>query len=177
MRDDSGQSVVEFLLVLPLLLTILMLIVRVNTVIQMSIVDQKYAREQVLFISGNSPDYPLRANIVTVLAKSGMNQLVVGVSENKPADADGGEGTDTTASTYYIGRKPGLAESQDSGDDITARATIRVRNTVTLCLPMISFGGTPAFDFNPSGGGQSKYNLPDDPRAWKFCSSKLEQST
>ncbi|MFL5812390.1 MAG: TadE/TadG family type IV pilus assembly protein [Bdellovibrionia bacterium] len=175
--DDSGQSVLEFLLVLPVLMTIVMLIIRVNTAIQMSIVDQKYARAQTLFITGNAAEYPLRAAVVSDLAQSGMNQLVVGVSEDPPRDPNGGEGDQkVSASTYYIGRRPGgMSENSDSGDDISKRVTIRVRNTVTLCLPMINLDGKPAFDFNVGGGGSPKYNYKEDPRSWQFCSSKLEQ--
>jgi competence protein ComGC len=177
-HDDRGQSVLEFLLVLPLMMAVILLIIRSNTAIQMSIVDQKYAREQVMFLAGNSPEYPLRAGIVKDLASRGMNQLVVGVSEDKPSDGEGGDGSDTKASTYYIGRRPGgMSEQQDAGDDITRRVTIRIRNTVTLCLPQVAIGTKPSYDFDPSGNGTSQYNYPEDPRAWKFCSSTLEQRT
>jgi hypothetical protein len=176
-HDDSGQSVLEFLLVLPILMTIVALIIRVNTAIQMSIVDQKYARAQALFVAGNAAEYPLRAGVVTDLAQNGMNQFVVGVSEDPPRDPNGGEGDQrVSASTYYIGRRPGgMNESPDTGDDITKRVTIRVRNTVTLCLPMIYLDGKPAFEFSAGGGGSPKYNYKEDPKSWQFCSSKLEQ--
>ncbi len=175
-HDDSGQSVLEFLLILPLVMTVVMLMIRVNTAIQMSVVDQKYARAQVLFLAGNSPEYPLRASVVQNLASDGMNQLVVGVSEDRPNESSGGEFGDTAASTYYIGRRPGgMGEDPDTGDSISKRVTIRVRNTVTLCTPQLSFGGKPAFDFKSSGGNGPQYNYPEDPRAWQFCSSKLEQ--
>src|SRR4051812_29710869 len=101
LRSESGQSVLEFLLVLPLLLTIILLLMRVNTVINMGIVNQKYARAQVFFIAENSPEYPARVGVVSNLANSGMNQLIVGVSESHPADDDGAEGANTMASTYY----------------------------------------------------------------------------
>jgi hypothetical protein len=176
--NDSGQSVLEFLLVLPVLMTIVMLIIRVNTAIQMSIVDQKYARAQTLFIAGNAAEYPIRAAVVADLAQVGMNQLVVGVSEDPPRDPNGGEGDQkVSASTYYIGRRPGgMNESPDAGDAITKRVTIRVRNTVTLCLPMIYMDKKPAFEFNVGGGGSPKYNYKEDPSYWQFCSSKLEQN-
>src|SRR5262249_48876225 len=152
----------EFLFVLPLMMAVILLMIRSNTAIQMSIVDQKYARAQVLFLAGNSPEYPLRQSIVTDLAGKGMNQLVVGVSEDKPSSGTGADGTDTRASTYYIGRRPGgMGEQPDAGDDITRRVTIRIRNTVTLCLPQISIGGKPAYDFNSSGNGTSQYHYPE----------------
>jgi competence protein ComGC len=175
-RDDEGQSVLELLLVLPLLMAILMMIIRVNTVIQMSIVDQKYARAQTLYIAGNAAEYPLRAHIVDELGRSGMNQLVVGVSEDPPSDADGESDGATAASSYYIGRRPGgMGEMTDAGDDITRRTNIRVRNTVTICLPPISIAGKAAFEFRVGDGSNPQYNLPEDPKAWKFCSAKLEQ--
>jgi hypothetical protein len=140
----------------------------------MSIVDQKYARAQTLYLSANSPEYPLRAGVVADLANHGMNQLVVGISEDHPSDANGGEGKENAASTYYIGRKPGgMGENSEPGDDITKRVTIRVRNTVTLCLPMIAIDGKPAIEFISANGGlRVKYNYKDDPKAWQFCSTK-----
>lgn len=175
-HDDSGQSVLEFLLILPVMMAVVMLMIRVNTAIQMSVVDQKYARSQITFLAANASEYPQRAGIITELGKDGMNQLVVGVSEDAPRDTEGGEGAETAASTYYIGRRPGgMGEDPANGDSISKRVTIRVRNTVTICLPMISFGGTPAFDPGGTSGTGPKYNYPENPRAWQFCSSKQEQ--
>jgi hypothetical protein len=176
-RDDEGQSVLEFLLILPLLIAVLTLIIRTNTVIQMSIVDQKYARAQTLTIAGNAAEYPLRAGIVSYLGKNGMNQLIVGVSEHHlESGSDGGGGQSATASTYYIGRRPAMQEDTEAGE-VDHRLTIRVRNTVTLCLPTISVGGKPAFDFNPNGPSGGTYNYPEDPKAWQFCSSSREQNS
>lgn len=176
LRSERGQSVLEFLLVLPMLLMITMLLVRANTAIQMNIVDQKYAREQTLFVAGNSADYPMRSGITAALSTEWSNQLVIGVSDNhldENDDSDGGR--NTVASTYYIGRKQNMGGSDDPGDtNITQRARVRIRNTVTICMPLISFAGTAAFDFNPSGGGSPKYNLPENPGDYQFCSVKGE---
>lgn len=173
-HDDSGQSVLEFLFVLPVTVAVLILMIRSNTAIQMSIVDQKYSRAQILYLSGNGAEYPLRTKVVKDMTDDGMNQLVVGVSEDAPRDAEGGEGADTAASSYYIGRRPGLTgEDVDPGDTISKRLNVRVRNTVTICLPQVSFGKTPAVEISNSG---IKYNYQEDPRAWQFCSSKtMEQ--
>ena len=174
-HDDSGQSVLEFLFVLPVTIAVLLVMIRSNTAIQMSIVDQKYSRSQIFFLAGNASEYPLRRKVVQDMTDDGMNQLILGVSEDAPRDSDGGEGGDTAASSYYIGRRPGLTgEDADPGDSISKRLNVRVRNTVTICLPQVSFGKTPAVEVSNSGAIQ--YHYQDDPRAWQFCSSQnMEQ--
>ena len=53
----------EFLVMLPLMVGLAMLMIRVNTVIQMGIVNQQYARAQALFVAGNGSEYPQRSDI------------------------------------------------------------------------------------------------------------------
>jgi len=48
LSSERGQSVLEFVFMLPILLGLIVIMVRSNTVIQMSIVNQKYARAQAL---------------------------------------------------------------------------------------------------------------------------------
>lgn len=170
--DERGQSVLEFLLVLPLLFGITSLLVRVNTVIQMSIVDQKYARQQLLFVSGNGADYPRRAGMVNdmMYAYPG-NVLTVGVSENYTPENDPAHRT--LASTYSISRKsdPPGADNSDQME-VQKRSNIRVRNTVSICIPLVSFGGRPAL--SPGDSGIPQYQLPEDPTQWTYCNTRQD---
>ena len=52
---EDGQSIVEFLVSLPLLVGLAVVLIRVNSAIQMSIVNQQYARAQTLNLTYNSP--------------------------------------------------------------------------------------------------------------------------
>lgn len=156
--NRHGQGVVEFLFVLPVILLMSMFLVRTNTVIQMSIVNQKYARAQNLFLTYNSAEYPDLARRVAQPNKE--HQTVLVASNPAPRDGAGGEGRVFFASTFKI--KPGKGgyfESfkRDSGPDsgaergiagraegedaegqrdiVRERTFVRVRNTVTLCTP------------------------------------------
>lgn len=170
--DDRGQGALEFLLLLPMCLGVVMLMIRVNTVIQISIVDQKYAREQALFVAGNAADYPLRPGVVETLAGTGAsmsNQLVMGVSENAPTgtgDADS-ESFNTQASTFVIGRASNRLGSDAQGE-VNKRSKIRVRNTVNLCLPLLSTNNTPIFNQNTG-----IYQMPENPSQYKFCTTEI----
>ncbi|MEO5970142.1 MAG: hypothetical protein ABIQ95_09460, partial [Bdellovibrionia bacterium] len=53
--NNEGQSVIEFIFMLPLLIGMSTLLVNINTAIQMGIVNQQYARFQTLFLTFNSP--------------------------------------------------------------------------------------------------------------------------
>src|SRR4051812_32338299 len=87
---EEGQSIIEFLLMLPMLLGITMILIKLNIAIQIAIVDQQYARAQALFLAFNSPYYPSVQKREQRLVPSGTNQLITGVSDN--AD-EGGQGT------------------------------------------------------------------------------------
>src|SRR4051794_31601143 len=80
-KGEEGQSMVEFLFMLPLLLGLAVLLVRISTAIQISIVDQQYARSQTLFLTYNSATYP-RLGLQVSMQQKGLNQMVVGVSDN-----------------------------------------------------------------------------------------------
>jgi hypothetical protein len=104
----------------------------------------------------------------------GMNQIIVGVSEDHPSGSEGGESGSVAASTYYIGRKQGMNEQPDAGDGINRRVTVRIRNAVSLCLPQLSIGNKPVYNWSASGGSP-QYNFPENPKAWTFCSTPVEQ--
>ncbi len=131
---QEGQSILEFLLLLPIMVGIVAVMIKVNSLIQMAIVNQQYARSQALFLTYNSPVYPelrFRAGNSGMEAQ-GYSQMVVGVSENI---ADGGSEYEPEASTQNILRTIGQPIGNDDPrfEGSRLRGLVRVRNTVTLC--------------------------------------------
>jgi len=81
---NSGQAMVEFLLLLPAVVILIAVLVRVNLAIQVSIVNQQYARAQALWLAFNSPVYPeLRHRVKNFQSGTKLfNEMVIGVSQN-----------------------------------------------------------------------------------------------
>ena len=81
--NEEGQSVFEFLLMLPVMIGLVVIMAEVNTAIQVSIVDQQYARAEATFLTFNSPIYPERDAIrIPNLDQKGYNQMLIGVMDN-----------------------------------------------------------------------------------------------
>jgi hypothetical protein len=165
----SGQSVIEFMLMLPVLLGLAMLMIRVNTVIQMGIVNQQYARAQALFVSGNGAEYPRREAIVAVLSVAKYNQFVVGISEEPdPVDADA---LKIDASTYRIVPNSVTGFNDAPGVEAAQRGNLRVRTSLTLCLPTLLNGGTLLRPVFPITGVTQTYAIGDTAKQFIFCSA------
>lgn len=84
-NNQKGQSLFEFVILLPIMITILGLQYKGNTLSQISINNQKYARAQTLYLAFNSPYFPERRfdgngnvffNDVTLL-ELGMSNKVI----------------------------------------------------------------------------------------------------
>jgi hypothetical protein len=133
-EDQTGQSIFEFMIMLPILVALFMILARMNSAIQVSIVNQKYARSQALFLAFNSPFYP-RLEQKMVLASSKNNQMIMGVSENA-APVDGSDYV-PRAATQPITRNKGARASDAPKEEPRLRANVRIRNTVTLCTPLV----------------------------------------
>src|SRR5690606_10882360 len=88
-RDESGQSVLELLFMLPILVGMAVLLIRINMAIQVSINNQKYARAQTLYLTFNNSVYPVRDLFGG--AAPPFNRMEVGISEESPPISTGGE--------------------------------------------------------------------------------------
>jgi hypothetical protein len=139
---ENGQGVIEFLLMLPVLVALVMILVQVNTAIQISIVNQKYARAQALSLAFNSPFYPARlaGNLtpglgLRELVGKAYNRMIIGVSDNSPDSEEGGGGSfSPKAVVQSVARSE--ATSLGAGPDKEEpdrRSQVRVRTTVSLC--------------------------------------------
>jgi hypothetical protein len=81
-EGEAGQSLLEFLLTLPMLVALVVILVRVNSVIQVSIVNQQYARAQALFLAYNSSEFPSIDRRMSQLVAKRYSQMVLGVADN-----------------------------------------------------------------------------------------------
>jgi hypothetical protein len=141
---EEGQSIFEFVILFPLLLGMTALLIRMNSVIQVSIVNQKYARLQTHFLTFNSPYFPSRAtgtagdNRVT-----GMHHLTVGVGD----EAIGPGADRPRAVEVFVGRSPAaVAGASDAANsEPPLRAKVRVRTTVSLCSFSHTLSGGASF--------------------------------
>ena len=160
-RTEDGQSIIEFVLLLPLIMGITILMIRMNGAIQVSIVNQKYARLQSIFNTHNSPFYPAQSGGYLKHRVSGMHHLTLGVAEDEIQGTQRPKAVEVT-----VARNRQLA-SQD------ARAKVKVRTTVSLC----SFSHTLAngrdfYDAEALSGFDKQSNGKADPAdVFRYCNS------
>jgi hypothetical protein len=173
---ESGQSLLEFMLMLPMMIGLVIILVRVNTAIQVSIVNQQYARSHALWLNFNSPVFPQTQLRELNMTKHGDNQMVILVA-GEPVP-ENGENLHPKAATSYIARKKGLPDSDDK--DADERALVRIRDTVTICsqsnVVATSDGVRPVLPLGPgpSFSAIGSYGLSEDPRQFQYCRSNLK---
>jgi hypothetical protein len=178
--NEGGQSVIELLVMLPLLLALTLLVVKINTAIQISIVNQKYARGRTLFLAHNSPVYPSRFKgngtgnglAVTELEEKGYNRMVVGVSANPISEEEGS--TTPVATTFMVARSRNTATgSNEDKAEPDRRSLVRVRTTVALCTPSwVVQGGN---NFVPTRIAQDTFGSNFSPAAYAYCRSPRDE--
>ena len=156
--DSRGQSIIEFLLVLPMMVGLVGLLMRVNTAMQASIVNQQYARLQTHFLTFNSAVYPELRLRKANLDDKGYNQMLIGVSETAIAE---GVNQIPDASVFGISSPRAQQGSDEPQTEPDRRAKVRIRSSVTLCTqtqvftngsgtgPLMELGGSPGF--TPAG--------------------------
>ncbi len=144
-KGEDGQSVLELLLMFPVLIGFTMILMKINTAIQISIVDQQYARAHALFLTFNHSVYP-RISLQQVLMNQGDNQMLLGVSDN-PASA----GYEPEATIESVSRSKTVQAPDDPKTEPKTRARVRIRNSVTLCSPIYSLGPTLAMQDQKTG--------------------------
>ncbi|OFZ35312.1 MAG: hypothetical protein A2070_15340 [Bdellovibrionales bacterium GWC1_52_8] len=111
---------------LPMMVILTMLMIKINTVIQISLVNQKYSRSHALALAMNSPYFPGMALRTNDLTNIGYNQMIIGVSAIEILD-----GSPPMSMNYSITR-PGVQGSEDRMTP-PERSKIRVRSTVSMC--------------------------------------------
>jgi hypothetical protein len=175
-EGERGQSLLEFLMMIPMMFGITVLLVRVNSAIQVSIVDQQYARAQATWVAFNSPNFPRMSLRVRELDQKGYSQMTIGISDNQAptSDSSGGPTYVPKATVVNVARKKNGGGSNADQEEPSARTQVRVRNTVTICTQVtnnVGNSGTkptlplPQADpFTPTG----PWNLPSNGQ-FQFC--------
>lgn len=164
--DRSGQGLLEFLLLLPFLLGLTVLMIRANAAIQMSIVNQRYARAQTHFLTFNSPYYPdfgLSGNRKSDMIAGGINAITMGVAEKALEAGEDGD-TQPEAPMQMVARSVAKAGAKPAAQENTeSSGWVRVWNTVTLC--------TASHSFQSEGGFSSMKKISEGvtPRSFNFC--------
>lgn len=143
---ERGQSLLEFLILLPIFIGIFVLMLKVNAATQISIVNQKYTRSTLLFMTFNHP-WLVKRSIPVVgggtsfgtenaVSAQGYNRLTMGLSE----EVNTGGNYVPSATTLLIARNDkvikGKTKDSDEKTEPTDRAYVRIRNTTTICLPL-----------------------------------------
>ena len=160
--DEKGQSLLEFIFMLPLMIGLIVIMVRVNTAIQISIVNQKYSRSMAISLTQNSPYYPRKELQKTDFIGPGYNRMVVGVADKPIQDTD----KKPEATTQLVVRDQAQAGSASASGEAQAepveRALVRVRTTVSLCTHTIALA--PGIPANASTIGENS--------VFPFCSGQ-----
>jgi hypothetical protein len=172
LESEHGQSVIEFALLLPVLVAMLMVLIRVNAVMQISIVDQQYARAQAWFLTYNSPYYP-ELKFHGSLINRKTNQMVLGVSDTV-YDSDSSAEAIPEATTQLVTRSKRVRGSSANKETPASRSIVRVRNTVTLCTQTYWLGTVPLKESaGPPNYRVNRYHLNDSTRFDYLCGSQL----
>jgi hypothetical protein len=127
--NQKGQSLVEVVFLLPIIFGLFVVTSKINTAIQVAIVNQQYARAQALTLAQNSPYYPRREQ-QKVMATKNSNQLIMGVADQVLDEDDEGV---PKATVQVISRTRGLAGSEPQDKEPEKTYHVRLRNTVSLC--------------------------------------------
>jgi len=137
-RSNGGQSLIEFVFMLPVMFGMIFILIRVNSAIQVSIVNQKYSRQRLLELVGNSPHYPDVGQRLTEMVTNGINRMVVGVSEELIPDK-AVDFTPSATTQVITAKKDSSGTASDAAqEEPDFRAKVRIRNTVELCTPTLS---------------------------------------
>jgi hypothetical protein len=169
--DGAGQSLIEFLLLLPFLLAISILVIRANGAIQVSIVNQQYARAQAHFLTFNSPVYPdfgLSGTRQSDMAKNGINAITLGVSDKAIEGGEEGQ-NQPEATMQMVARSASKAGPKPEAQQNSEKSGwVRVRNTITLCTGSHSFSG--------EGGPVPMRRISEGvrPSSFRFCREAIE---
>ena len=143
-RDESGQSILEVVFILPFLFLFVGMLHKVNIAVQMAINNGQYARNQIYVLASNSPEYP-RYEIRYSWGLFGQNnqdRMVLGVADPEAiAQASANDSSiEPLPQTYMINRKGTTVKGSQERGEVSLRNEIRVRNTAAICTQLNSVG-------------------------------------
>ncbi len=175
-RGREGQSILELLLMFPMMMGLAIVLIKVNTVIQFSIVNQQYARAQTLWLAFNHAWYPKTDKREPFFAQRGYNRMIVGVAENAAPEPD--EPYVPEVSKHMIARTRALAGGEGSTQEEPAqRGFVHVRTTVAMCTPstFVGSGSSRQSITVPKVAKAGVSRDPFDPKSFSYCVSPLDE--
>lgn len=142
--SESGQSIMEFLILVPLILGFTTLVINMNTAVQSAIVNQQYARLQTHFLTFNNAWFPDNGFQTNLLQKK-VGLFYMGVAEN-PINQNGD--TDAKAPIVRISRSLAADRVAGASDDERTepdqRTKVRIRASSIICpQSLLLMGGNP----------------------------------
>lgn len=128
---QSGQSLLEFAFLVPLIIGMLTLLVEVETVISAAIVGQKYTRQHFHYLAFNHRYYPENQ----FLARGDgtyHERFWIGLDDN----INDRELPKPVAPKFKVGRKK-VPGGQDDELESNVRQNVRLRISAFMCIPPI----------------------------------------
>lgn len=130
-RKDSGQALIEFLMMMPFLLTFTWYMIHVSMAINKSVVGQQHARSQLFLKMFNHSRGPELSAFTSVARSS----FFIGVAKN--VIGSGPSVPQAPTETLGIGANPGVnpLANNDSGEASggTMRQVVRIRSAFGIC--------------------------------------------
>lgn len=156
--DCSGQSVVELILLFPVLFVFASLMYKTNMASQVAINNAKFVRSQLFILTGNSAEYPRLQFRFQLFGKGrsfaaqNHSRMLVGIadpSEAQKYDDDDVELRPIPAMIDIRRNRGALSGSEDVGEP-NRRTNVRLRNTASICTQFNSAQqGNKARDWTP----------------------------
>ncbi len=162
-RRQRGQSLVEFAFMVPLILGMLVFLRQVNMAINSSIVNQRYARATLHFLTFNHRWYPEQKFVQRNSHGTFMRRWWVGVEEQKAPDDE--DSSAPIAPTITIGRLPGSDTAGVPAPDDVGHGKVRIRTTSFICLA--PFGNKLEKPY--SQGGMPNDGFLDGGNSFRYC--------
>lgn len=129
-RDEGGQSMIEFIMLIPLIMAFVWYLVHVNMAINKSIVGQKHARSQLFLKLYNHRSGP----VANEFGRSERSHFYVGVSAS-PTGASNTAVAPIESLGIGMNPTPNTAANDDPGDAEpgSLRQRVRVRTAFGIC--------------------------------------------
>lgn len=158
--DESGQSILEIVFILPFLFTFIALLYKINMAAQIAINNVQYARSQMFILTANSSEYPRLSfrfgafNPAASFHTEGHARMVLGVADPEAVAAAGASDSGTLEPIppiQNIARRGTTQPGSNAAGEPKNRTDVRVRNTVAICTQFNSAkDGGRVLDWYPS---------------------------
>lgn len=167
-RRRRGQSLVEFAFLMPMFIGMMVFLRDVNIAMNMGIVNKKYSRATLHFLTFNHRWYPEQNFIQQYSRNRFMHRWWVGVEDEREDMDKNNDKISPKAPTIAVGRYSkghGSAPEDDTpGIDIQRRHKVRIRTMSFICLP--PFGDKLGMQFSEGSMGEDTFHAP----GFAYCS-------